>query len=246
MRLPWLDPRDDGQPFPPAHYALIEPDGLLAAGGNLSPRRLLRAYRQGIFPWYSAGQPILWWSPNPRLVLFPESVNVSRSLRQTLKKGRFTLTADTAFAAVIATCAGPRAGQDGGTWITPEMNGAYCRLHRLGHAHSIETWHQGELVGGLYGVAVGQVFFGESMFSLMSDASKVALAILAAQLRRWEFALIDCQVRTEHLTRMGAVEIARTTFLQLLDRYCARPGRAGPWRLDGDLLADLLTRPAPS
>ena len=245
MRLPWLDPRDDGQPFPPADCALIEPEGLLAAGGNLSPRRLLRAYRQGIFPWYSAGQPILWWSPNPRLVLFPESVNVSRSLRQTLKKGRFTLTADAAFPTVIATCAGPRAGQETGTWITPEMNRAYCRLHRLGHAHSIETWHQDELVGGLYGVAVGQVFFGESMFSMMSDASKVALVMLAAQLWRWGFALIDCQVRTEHLARMGAVEIARATFLQLLDRYCALPGRAGSWRLDDDLLADLLTRPAP-
>ena len=245
MRLPWLDPRDDGQPFPPAHRALIEPDGLLAAGGNLSPRRLLRAYRQGIFPWYSAGQPILWWSPNPRLVLLPESVNVSRSLRKTLKNGQFTMTADAAFAAVIAGCAAPRAGQDTGTWITPEMNRAYCRLHRLGHAHSIEAWHQSELAGGLYGVAVGQVFFGESMFSLMSDASKAALVLLAAQLRRWEFALIDCQVRTEHLTRMGAVEIARATFLQLLDRYCALPGRNGPWRLDDDLPADFVTRSPP-
>ena len=245
MRLPWLDPRDDGQPFPPADRALVEPDGLLAAGGNLSPRRLLRAYRQGIFPWYSAGQPILWWSPDPRLVLLPESVNLSRSLRKTLKKGQFTLTADTAFAAVIAACARPRASQDNGTWITPEMNRAYCRLHRLGHAHSIETWCGDQLVGGLYGVAAGQVFFGESMFSATSDASKAALAMLAAQLRRWGFALIDCQVRTEHLARMGAVEIARTTFLQLLDRYCPQPGRDGPWRLDDDLLSDLLTRPAP-
>ncbi len=244
MRLPWLDPRDDGQPFPLPDRALTEPDGLLAAGGSLVPRRLLRAYRQGIFPWYSAGQPILWWSPNPRLVLFPESVNLSRSLRQTLKKGRFTLTTDAAFEAVITACAGPRAGQNG-TWITPEMNRAYCRLHRLGHAHSVETWHQGELVGGLYGVAVGQVFFGESMFSLMSDASKAALVLLAAQLRRWGFALIDCQVRTEHLARMGAVEIARATFSQLLDRYCPQSGRDGPWRLDDDLLADLLNPPAP-
>jgi leucyl/phenylalanyl-tRNA--protein transferase len=245
MRLPWLDPRDDGQPFPPPDRALTEPDGLLAAGGNLSPRRLLRAYQQGIFPWYSAGQPILWWSPDPRLVLLPESVNLSRSLRQTLKKGRFTATADTAFAAVVAACAGPRPGQAAGTWITPEMNRAYCRLHRLGHAHSIETWHGDQLVGGLYGVAVGQVFFGESMFSATSDASKVALAMLAAQLRRWAFALIDCQVRTEHLARMGAVEIARATFLRLLDRYCPLPGRDGPWRLDDDLLSDLLTPPAP-
>ena len=244
MRLPWLDPNDDNQPFPPPCRALTEPDGLLAAGGNLSPRRLLRAYRLGIFPWYSPGQPILWWSPDPRLVLFPEAVNISRSLRKTLKKGVFTVTADTDFATVIGACAGPR-GQDTGTWITSEMNRAYLRLHRLGHAHSIESWHEGQLVGGLYGVAVGQVFYGESMFSLMSDASKVALAALAAQLRRWQFTLIDCQVHTEHLSRMGAVEIPRATFLQLLERYCILPGQDGLWRLDDDLLTDLPTPAAP-
>jgi leucyl/phenylalanyl-tRNA--protein transferase len=244
MRLPWLDPRDDNQPFPPPDRALTEPDGLLAAGGNLSPRRLLRAYRLGIFPWYSTGQPILWWSPDPRLVLLPESVNVSRSLRKTLKKNQFTITSDIAFAAVIAACAAPRA-LDSGTWITLEMHRAYCRLHQLGHAHSIEIWHKNELVGGLYGVAVGQVFFGESMFSAMSDASKVALVALAAQLRRWAFALIDCQVHTEHLARMGAMDIPRTMFLQLLARYCPLPGQDGPWRLDDDLLADLLTPPTP-
>lgn len=244
MRLPWLDPRNDSQPFPSPEYALTEPDGLLAVGGNLSPRRLLRAYRHGIFPWYSPGQPILWWSPDPRLVLFPETVKVSRSLRKTLKKGLFTVTADTAFAAVIAACAAPR-GEDPGTWITPEMNRAYVRLHQLGHAHSIESWHQGELAGGLYGVAVGRVFYGESMFSAASDASKVALAALAAQLRRWQFTLIDCQVHTEHLTRMGAVEIPRATFLQLLERYCVLPGRDGLWRLDHDLFTDLLTPAAP-
>lgn len=244
MRLPWLDPDDDNQPFPNIDRALREPDGLLAAGGSLTPRRLLRAYQQGIFPWYSAGQPILWWSPDPRLVLFPEVVNVSRSLRQTLKKGRFTLTADAAFPAVIAACAAPRAGI-AGTWITPEMNRAYCRLHRLGHAHSIETWCEGQLVGGLYGVAIGRVFFGESMFSAMSDASKAALVVLAAQLRRWSFALIDCQVRTEHLMRMGAVDISRATFQQLLERQSGLPGRDGLWRLDDDLLSDLLTRCSP-
>lgn len=244
MRLPWLDPDDDNQPFPHIDRALREPDGLLAAGGSLTPRRLLRAYQHGIFPWYSAGQPILWWSPDPRLVLFPEVVNVSRSLRQTLKKGRFTLTADAAFPAVIAACAAPRAGI-AGTWITPEMNRAYCRLHRLGHAHSIETWCEGQLVGGLYGVAIGRVFFGESMFSAMSDASKAALVVLAAQLRRWSFALIDCQVRTEHLMRMGAVDISRAIFLQLLERQSGLPGRDGPWRLDDDLLSDLLTRCSP-
>ncbi len=244
MRLPWLDPNDDNQPFPPPCRALTEPDGLLAAGGNLSPRRLLRAYRLGIFPWYSPGQPILWWSPDPRLVLFPEAVNISRSLRKTLKKGVFTVTADTAFAAVIGACAAPRS-QETGTWITSEMNRAYVRLHRLGHAHSIESWHEGQLVGGLYGVAVGRVFYGESMFSLMSDASKVALVALAAQLRRWQFTLIDCQVHTEHLSRMGAVEIPRATFLQLLERYCILPGQDGLWRLDNDLLTDLPTPAAP-
>jgi leucyl/phenylalanyl-tRNA--protein transferase len=244
MRLPWLDPRDDNQPFPPPDRALTEPDGLLAAGGSLSPRRLLRAYRVGIFPWYSPGQPILWWSPNPRLVLFPECVRIARSLRKTLRKGLFTVTADTAFDLVIAACAGPREGNPG-TWITPEMHRAYCRLHRLGHAHSIETWREGELAGGLYGVAVGRVFFGESMFSRVSDASKVALVTLALQLRRWEFATIDCQVRTEHLSSLGAVDIPRASFLRLLERYCPLPGRDGAWRLDPDLFAE-LSRPAPS
>ncbi|MBL8251428.1 MAG: leucyl/phenylalanyl-tRNA--protein transferase [Candidatus Competibacter sp.] len=242
MRLPWLDPRDDSQPFPHPDRALREPQGLLAAGGCLNPRRLLRAYRLGIFPWYSPGQPILWWSPDPRLVLFPERVKVSRSLRKTLRKATFSISADTAFPAVMAACAAPRA-LDRETWITPEMHRAYCRLHRLGHAHSLEIWHQGQLVGGLYGVAVGRVFYGESMFSLMSDASKVALVALAAQLRRWDFALIDCQVRTEHLARMGAVDIARDVFLELLQRYCPLPGQAGPWRLDRDLLAESAAVP---
>ena len=229
MRLPWLDPRDDSQPFPPPSRALTEPDGLLAAGGSLTPRRLLRAYRLGIFPWYSPGQPILWWSPNPRLVLFPECVRISRSLRKTIRKGLFAVTADTAFDQVIEACAGPRAGNPG-TWITPEMHRAYGRLHRLGHAHSIETWRQGELAGGLNGVAVGRAFFGESMFSRASDASKVA---------------IDCQVRTAHLSSLGAVDIPRATFLQLLERHCPLPGREGAWRLDADLLADLLSAAPP-
>jgi len=243
MRLPWLDPRDDNQPFPHPDRALAEPGGVLAAGGNLNPRRLLRAYRLGIFPWYSSGQPILWWSPDPRLVLFPERVKLARSLRKTLRKGLFAATADTEFAAVMAACAEPR-GAMPGTWITPDMHRAYCRLHRLGHAHSIEIWHQGQLAGGLYGVAAGRVFYGESMFSRISDASKVALVLLAAQLRRWDFALIDCQVRTDHLLSMGAVEIPRTTFLELLQHHCPLPGRDGPWRLDDDLLADLLA-PSP-
>ncbi len=244
MPLTWLDPRNDDQPFPAPSRALTEPDGLLAAGGNLSPRRLLHAYRQGIFPWYSDGQPILWWSPNPRLVLFPEGINLSRSLRKTLRNGPFTVTADTAFETVIDACAAPR-GPEEGTWITPEMRRAYCRLHRLGHAHSIETWQHGQLVGGLYGVAVGRVFYGESMFSGASNASKVALAVLAIQLRRWHFAVIDCQVRTDHLLSLGAVDIPRETFLQLLNRYCPLPGRPGAWHLDDDWLNDLILTPPP-
>jgi leucyl/phenylalanyl-tRNA--protein transferase len=243
MRLPWLDPLNDDQLFPDPAQALTDPDGLLAAGGNLGPRRLLRAYRQGIFPWYADGQPILWWSPDPRLTLFPEAINISRSLRKTLRNGSFTATADTAFEMVISACAAPR-GPGEGTWITEDMRRAYCRLHRLGHAHSLETWLNGQLVGGLYGVAVGRVFYGESMFSVVSNASKVALAALAMQLRRWNFAVIDCQVRTDHLLRLGAVEIPREIFLQLLDRYCPLPGREGPWRLDDDWLTD-LTAPAP-
>ncbi|MGB5062760.1 MAG: leucyl/phenylalanyl-tRNA--protein transferase [Candidatus Competibacter sp.] len=240
MRLPWLDPHNDSQPFPHPDRALTEPDGLLAAGGSLTPRRLLRAYRMGIFPWYSADQPILWWSPDPRLVLLPECLKVSRSLRKTLRKGLFAITADTAFEQVVAACAGPRQGEPG-TWITPEMHRAYCRLHRLGHAHSIETWREGELVGGLYGVALGRVFYGESMFSWTSDASKVALVALATQLRRWDFAVIDCQVTTTHLLSMGAADIPRATFLQLLERYCPdEPGQPGPWRLDADLLDPLF------
>jgi leucyl/phenylalanyl-tRNA--protein transferase len=244
MHLTWLDPHNDNQPFPHPDRALTEPDGLLAAGGNLTPRRLLRAYRMGIFPWYSADQPILWWSPDPRLVLLPECLKVSRSLRKTLRKGLFAITADTAFEQVVAACAGPRQGEPG-TWITSEMFRAYCRLHRLGHAHSIETWQQGELVGGLYGVSLGRVFYGESMFSWISDASKIALVALAAQLQRWEFAVIDCQVTTAHLLSMGAVDIPRSSFLQLLECYCPQPGQPGPWRLDADLLDSLFSGARP-
>ena len=244
MHLTWLDPHNDNQPFPHPDRALTEPDGLLAAGGNLTPRRLLRAYRMGIFPWYSADQPILWWSPDPRLVLLPECLKVSRSLRKTLRKRVFAITADTAFEQVVAACAGPRQGEPG-TWITSEMYRAYCRLHRLGHAHSIETWQQGELVGGLYGVSLGRVFYGESMFSWISDASKIALVALAAQLQRWEFAVIDCQVTTAHLLSMGAVDIPRSSFLQLLECYCPQPGQPGPWRLDADLLDSLFAGARP-
>jgi len=236
--LPWLDPYNDAQPFPNPENALSEPDGLLAVGGNLSPGRLLSAYRHGIFPWYSAGQPILWWSPDPRTVLFPERIKISRSLRKTLRKKIFTLSVDQCFEAVVQHCGEPRDGEDG-TWITQDMKVAYCRLHRLGYAHSVETWYRGELMGGLYGVAIGRVFYGESMFSRMSDASKVALVALAVQLKRWQFALIDCQMHTPHLLRMGAVDIPRSTFIKLLKRFCPLPVTSAEWCLDTELLTEL-------
>lgn len=234
--LPWLDPYNDAQPFPHPEQALDEPDGLLAVGGSLAPRRLLQAYRRGIFPWYSAGQPILWWSPNPRTVLLPEHIRISRSLGKTIRKGLYSLTMDAAFDTVLLRCSEPRRGEPG-TWLTPEMQRAYRRLYQLGYAHSVETWHAGKLVGGLYGVAIGRVFYGESMFSRMNDASKVALVGLARQLQRWDFPLIDCQLRTPHLLSMGAMDIPRRTFLELLDRCCPLPGRTGVWRIDNDLLA---------
>ncbi len=200
--------------FPPCHYA--EPDGLLAVGGDLSARRLLLAYRMGIFPWYSDEMPILWWSPDPRLVLFPDELKVSASLRRTLKKKVFRITFDRAFHNVIRQCADIRARRGEGTWLVPEMIEAYYGLHLQGYAHSVESWIDGELVGGLYGVAMGRVFFGESMFSLRSDASKVALVQLIGWLRQWGYELIDCQVKTEHLRRFGAREIPRPIFLTLV------------------------------
>jgi leucyl/phenylalanyl-tRNA--protein transferase len=231
--LPWLDPYDDSQPFPNPEHALEEPDGLLAVGGNLSPRRLLRAYRNGIFPWYSEGQPILWWSPNPRTVLFPQCLKISRSLRKTLHKGNYSVTLDSAFAKVVHHCSESRPEQPG-TWITPALSAAYKRLYQLGYAHSVETWHQGKLVGGLYGVAIGRVFYGESMFSRMSDASKVALVALCDQLQRWEFPLIDCQMHTAHLISLGAEDIPRQVFLTLLRRFCALTGPSGTWQFSAD------------
>jgi leucyl/phenylalanyl-tRNA--protein transferase len=231
--LPWLDPYDDSQPFPNPEHALEEPDGLLAVGGNLSPRRLLRAYRNGIFPWYSVGQPILWWSPNPRTVLFPQCLKISRSLHKTLRRGNYSVTLDSAFARVVQHCSEPRPEQPG-TWITPAMSAAYKRLYQLGYAHSVETWHHGKLVGGLYGVAIGRVFYGESMFSRMSDASKVALVALCDQLQRWEFPLIDCQMHTAHLISLGAEDMPRQVFLTLLRRCCVLAGPPGAWQFSAD------------
>jgi len=227
----WLDPDDDSTPFPDVEQALIEPNGLLAVGGTLSITRLLNAYHHGIFPWYSAGQPLLWWSPDPRTVLFPASFKLSRSLRKTLLKSMHQVTLDTAFDAVVAACAAPRSSESG-TWITPAMTQAYRALHAAGYAHSVEVWQDNKLVGGLYGVALGRVFFGESMFSAVRDGSKIALAYLAGQLRAWDFAAIDCQLHTAHLQSLGAKEIPRRQFTTLLRDNCALPGRPGPWRFE--------------
>ncbi|NLI81485.1 MAG: leucyl/phenylalanyl-tRNA--protein transferase [Deltaproteobacteria bacterium] len=207
--------------FPPVDRA--EADGLLAVGGDLSPERLLLAYSLGIFPWYARDLPILWWSPDPRLVLFPNELKISRSLLRVLRKRVFHVTLDVAFREVMERCASVPRKQNEGTWIVPEMIEAYCRLHRLGYAHSVEVWYEGDLVGGLYGIALGRVFFGESMFSMRSDASKVALVYLVDLLRRWDFRLIDCQVTTGHLMRMGAREISRREFLTRLSEGLETP-----------------------
>ena len=210
--LPWLDP--DQLWFPPANEALDDPDGLLALGGDLSTDRLILAYRNGIFPWYSDEQPILWWSPNPRCVLFPNEIHVSRSLRRTLNQQRFVVTADLAFGRIIRLCASTRAE---GTWITEDMITSYAKLHRMGTAHSIEVWNRrGDLAGGMYGLAIGRCFFGESMFSLETNASKVLMVHLAHQLNAWGYRIMDCQVESRHLLTMGARVIPREEFLSIL------------------------------
>lgn len=213
--LTWLAPADPPQQFPPLAEALDEPPGLLAAGGDLSPERLREAYRRGIFPWYSEGEPVLWWSPDPREVLFPDEMHVSRSLRRRLRSGAFQVTENQDFAAVVRACAAARATGTG-TWITAEMQTAYLALHRLGLAHSIEVWQAGELAGGLYGVRSGRVFSGESMFSRRSDASKVALAWLAARAPERGIALIDCQMPSAHLRSLGSRPLPRGQFLEFL------------------------------
>ena len=213
--------------FPPLEAATRE--GLLAIGGDLGEQRLISAYRNGIFPWYGAGEPILWWSPDPRCVLFPKTFVPSRSLQKRLRQGRFRFTLDSAFERVIAECARPRHGAQNGTWITAEMARAYTGLHRSGIAHSAEIWQRGRLVGGLYGLALGGVFFGESMFSRVADSSKVALALLIEQLLEWDFRLIDCQVSSAHLLRLGAEEIPRAEFIARLQTALPLPGRPGTW-----------------
>ncbi|MEE4463834.1 leucyl/phenylalanyl-tRNA--protein transferase [Azotobacter chroococcum] len=215
----------DSLSFPPLERALREPNGLLAVGGDLSAERLIQAYRHGCFPWYQAGQPILWWSPNPRTVLPPQELHVSRSLRKTLRQERFQVTFDHDFSAVIQACAGPRDYADG-TWITPEMQAAYRELHRRGIAHSVEVWQNDNLVGGLYGLAIGQLFFGESMFSHVDNASKVGFTTLVRRLEQWGFMLIDCQMPTQHLQSLGARSISRSEFANYLKRYLDQPSTA--------------------
>ena len=216
--------------FPPVETALREPNGLLAMGGDLSVECLLDAYCHGIFPWFNPGEPILWWSPDPRMVLVPDDIRVTRSLAKRIRNGGFEVRVDTAFADVMRACAAPRVDA-AGTWISQAMVEAYTRLHQAGYAHSVETWHDGALVGGLYGVAIGRMFYGESMFSRMPDASKVALVRLAQQLQQWAFGMIDCQMETAHLASLGARAMSRMAFTDRLAELVNLPHRPGPWAL---------------
>lgn len=227
--IPWLD---SANTFPPLELALTEPNGLLCAGGDLSPQRIVQAYRQGIFPWFSDGEPILWWSPDPRMVLFPSEFRISRSLRRTLRAKDYRIRLDGDFPAVIDACARTRREGQAGTWITAEMQAAYCTLFALGFAHSVEVRVKDKLVGGLYGLAIGKMFYGESMFSHATDASKIALAHLARFLGEQEFGLIDCQMTTPHLASLGAREISRDDFLARVRELTAIPPPCGRWPID--------------
>jgi len=215
--------------FPPPQ--LSSPDGLLAIGGDLSRERLLRAYKKGIFPWFSEGEPIMWWSPNPRFILYPEEIRISRSLKKTIKKGIFQVTMDQAFERVIIGCAGVLRQSQTGTWIVKDMIDAYCKLHASGFAHSVEAWKDGNLVGGLYGVSLGRCFFGESMFAVKSNASKVAFVKLVEFLRRHAFSMIDCQITTDHLARFGAKEVPQHHFMNQLERALREPTIRGKWEI---------------
>jgi leucyl/phenylalanyl-tRNA--protein transferase len=226
MTLSWLD--EPTFNFPAIESALKEPNGLLAAGGDLKPERLTEAYRLGIFPWYERGQPILCWPPDPKIVLFPEDLIVTSSLRKFIRKQQYTISMDRDFLQVINACSGQRTNSDG-TWITEELKRSYCQLHSMGVAHSVEVWHQNELVGGLYGLALGQMFFGESMFSHESNTSKLALVFLVKQLKIWNYRLIDCQVSSAHLESLGAKEISRHRFKRYLNEHLDSPGITGTW-----------------
>ena len=227
--LHWLDQNIDA--FPHYQYALDEPNGLLAAGGDLNPQRILNAYSLGIFPWYNPGEPILWWSPDPRSVIYPEDFKPSKSLRKTIRQNQFTVTFNSCFSEVIKKCALPRK-EDAGTWIDESMQNAYSELRSLGYAHSVECWMNGELVGGLYGIALGGAFFGESMFSTKSNGSKIAFTALCQQLAKWGFCLIDCQVHNPHLESLGAIEIPRNEFLTKLNTALLQPNQEH-WQFDG-------------
>ncbi|MCD9087116.1 leucyl/phenylalanyl-tRNA--protein transferase [Stenotrophomonas sp. SY1] len=242
---PYLLADASDAPFPPAELALREPDGLLAVGGDLSPVRLLNAYAGGIFPWFSEGQPLLWWSPDPRMVFRTDRVHLSSRFRRTLRSSPWRVRADTAFSEVMQACAqAPRPGQDG-TWITDDMHRAYVELHRLGYAHSVEVFDEDQLVGGIYGVAIGRMFFGESMFSGRSGGSKVALAALARTLASWGWPLIDAQVENSHLLRLGAEQMARPLFLEQVRQLVPQNGEVGPWtRVFGEFSAAALAEPA--
>lgn len=231
--ITWLN---NGAPFPPVEQALLKPNGLLAAGGSLSANRLLDAYQQGIFPWFNTGEPILWWSPNPRMVLIPEEFNISRSLRKTLRDKNYEVRTDSAFEQVMRACAAPRREQVG-TWIHDDVIAAYIELHQMGVAHSVETWVNGNLVGGLYGISIGRMFYGESMFSHATDASKIALAHLTAQLQRWGYGMIDCQMSTPHLASLGAREIPRAEFMLRLKELIHYPDTQIKWQFDHEHVA---------
>jgi len=226
----WLTPNSF---FPPLEDALVEPNGLLAAGGDLSPERLIEAYRSGIFPWFNENEPILWWSPDPRMVLFPSELRISRSLNKILRNSNYEVRVDSAFSQVIQACAAPRKGQSG-TWIHSDMVSAYTELHEMGLAHSVETWVGGELIGGLYGIAQGKMFFGESMFSRIHDASKIAFVHLVKQLEQWNFNMIDCQMRTAHLASFGAREIPRKEYSQRLKELVNYPNQIEKWQFDNE------------
>ncbi len=227
LHLPNLG-ADPAAPFPSTAEALLRPNGLLAWGGDLQPERLLSAYRLGIFPWYTDGEPILWWSPAPRCVIFPSAVHLSRRTRRRYHTGGYRVTADTAFSEVVTACAAPRKGESG-TWITAAMQRAFKRLHQFGHAHAVEVWRDKQLLGGIYGLALGKVFFGESMFSRETDASKIALVALCRQLAAWQFVLLDCQVPNPHLQSLGAVTLPRADFERRLQQLVAQPCEPGPW-----------------
>lgn len=233
--LTWLHFGQTDEAFPPLDHALHEPNGLLAAGGDLSLPRLLRAYRQGIFPWYEAGQPILWWSPDPRVVLFPDQVHVSKNLLKKLRRNLYRVSFDEAFLEVVKACAGPRRGSRG-TWITHSMQQAFLQMHQHGYAHSVEVWEGEQLIGGLYGAALGRMFYGESMFAHVADASKIALVVLCRHLTHWGYPIIDSQTPSPHIMRMGAQQIPRAVFSQYLDKLCRQPPHPSPWQVDLDMI----------